>query len=215
MDKEGPREMQTRRTSLDHHQEGFSKEAFTPEPSPSRLFSTPEGELIALARSKRQILTENTLRLIRETLELRGITLESFVAAVRPHFRNAIHNPSGFLINFARNFSMLSRPAAAPPASQPVKGADTNRCEICKGQRLVIQNRQFEPCAKCSTPEFRQEWQQQIRKSSVECFLEARFARRRRRRTFRRIPSDQIWKVRVCWPPPRRCASSIGRSSGS
>jgi len=166
--------MQTRRTNLDHHhQEGFPKEGSTPETSPSRLFSTPEGELIALARSKRQILTENTLRLIRETLELRGITLESFVAAVRPHFRNAIHNPSGFLINFARNFSMLSRPASAPPASQPVKGADTNRCEICKGQRLVIQNRQFEPCAKCSTPEFRQEWQQR----------EAE--RERRARTFR------------------------------
>jgi len=32
--------------------------------------SGPEAELIALARSKGQILTEHTLRLIRDTLEL-------------------------------------------------------------------------------------------------------------------------------------------------
>jgi hypothetical protein len=145
--------MQTRRTNLDHHhQEGFPKEGFPPGPSSSRLFSTPEAELIALARSKGQTLTENTLRLIRDTLELRGITPEDYLVAVRPHFRNAIRNPSGFLINFARNFFSLSRPAVAPPGSQPVKGADTDRCEFCKGQRLVIQNRQFEPCPKCSTP---------------------------------------------------------------
>jgi len=155
--------MQTRRTNLDHHhQEGFPKEGFGKENSPPRPFSTPtpEAELIALARSKGQILAEKTLRLIRETLELRGISLENYVATVRPHFRNAIHNPSGFLINFARNFGTLSRPATAPSTSTPAKQPDKELCDICKGQCLVIQNKQFEPCPKCSTPEYRQEWQQ-------------------------------------------------------
>lgn len=181
--------MQTRRTNLDHHhQEGFPKEGFPPGPSSSRLFSTPEAELIALARSKGQTLTENTLRLIRDTLELRGITPEDYLVAVRPHFRNAIRNPSGFLINFARNFFSLSRPAVAPPGSQPVKGADTDRCEFCKGQRLVIQNRQFEPCPKCSTPEFRQEWQQ-------------REAERERRARAFRIEHAPSKKVEACGTP--------------
>jgi hypothetical protein len=151
--------MQTRRTNLDHHhQEGFPKEAFGKENS--RPFSTPEAELIALARSKGRILAEKTLRLIRETLELRGVALENYVETVRPHFRNAIHNPSGFLINFARNFATLSRPAAAPPASKPGKQPNKELCDVCKGQRLVIQDKQFEPCPKCSTPEYHQEWQQ-------------------------------------------------------
>ena len=78
--------MQTRRTSPDHHhQEGFAKTGLA--------YSSPEGELIALGRSKDQVLTEHTLRLIRETLELRGVSLAEFVADVRPHFRNNIATP--------------------------------------------------------------------------------------------------------------------------
>lgn len=93
--------MQTRSTRLDHHhQEGIEK-------SPS---ASPEAELIALARVKGQLLTEHTLRLIRDSLELREVSLEAFVADVRPHFRNNILNPSGFLINRARRFYELSRP---------------------------------------------------------------------------------------------------------
>jgi hypothetical protein len=144
------------RTNADHHHQ----DGLLPKNSPSRLFSTPEEELIALARSKGQVLTANTLRLIRETIEIKGVELEDYVAAVRPHFRNAIYNPSGFLINFSRNFGTLSRPAVAPPASMHVKRADAERCDICKGERLVIQQKRIEPCPKCSTAEFRQEWQQ-------------------------------------------------------
>jgi hypothetical protein len=100
--KEGVGEMQMRSTNLDHHhQEGLVGSAR----------SSPEADLLALARSKGQPLTEHTLRLIRETLELRGVSLEAFVADVRPHFRNNILNPSGFLINRARRFHELARPA--------------------------------------------------------------------------------------------------------
>jgi hypothetical protein len=148
--------MQTRRTNLDHHhQEGLLSTG------PAGL--SPEAELIALARGKGQLLTEHTLRLIRDTLVLRGVTLARFVADVRPHFRNAIHNPSGFLINFARNFGALSRPAIALlalPRSTPLMQPDAARCENCKGERLVIHDKQIEPCPKCSTQEFRREWQQ-------------------------------------------------------
>ena len=73
--------------------------------------SSPEAELIALARSKGQALTANTLRTISDTLELRGVSLADFVANVRPHFRNNILNPSGFLIHCARDFKQLSHPA--------------------------------------------------------------------------------------------------------
>lgn len=138
-----------------HHQDGFSKEN-----SPSPSFSTPEAELIALARGKCQLLTEHSLRIIRDTLELRAVTLATFVTEVRPHFRNAIRNPSGFLINFARNFGTLSRPAMAPATFATLKHPSTAGCDECKGERIVILNGQIRPCPKCSTPEFRRDWQQ-------------------------------------------------------
>src|SRR5882672_9372719 len=117
--------MQTRRTNPDHHhQKGFSNTTLER--------SSPEAELIALAHSKGQLLKEHTLRLIRETLELRGVTLDEFVADVRPHFRNNILNPSGFLIDRARRFHQLSRPAAAPVRSTPVQTVATAACGMCK-----------------------------------------------------------------------------------
>jgi hypothetical protein len=67
--------MQTRTKHPDHlHQEGFTKTGLA--------CSSPEGELIALARSKGQVLTEHTLRFLSETLELRGVALAEFVADV-------------------------------------------------------------------------------------------------------------------------------------
>ena len=119
--------MQKRRTDPDHHQAGSEKAG--------PAYFSPEDELIALARSKGQVLTEHTLRLIRETLELRGVSLAEFVADARPHFRNNILNPSGFLINRARNFNQLSRPARAYPARGPVEVTG----ETCPGvQRKQI-----------------------------------------------------------------------------
>src|SRR5665213_876025 len=98
---------------------------------------TPESELIALARSKGQVLMAHTLRLIEETLELRGVSLSEFVAIVRPHFRNRITNPSGFLISFARNFAQLSR-AATTVAPAHCAGTQIDRCDHCRGQKYVI-----------------------------------------------------------------------------
>jgi hypothetical protein len=136
--------MQTRRANLDHHhQEG----------------SSPEAELIALAHSKGQCLNEHTLRLIRDTLELRGVTLEEFVADVRSHFRNNILNPSGFLIDRARRFHQLSRPAVVPVSSKSVQVAATAVCGMCKGQKFVLTEKDIEPCPECSTAEFRTNWE--------------------------------------------------------
>jgi len=143
--------MQTRRTNLNHHhQERFVKT--------TRERSGPEAELIALAQSKGQVLTEHTLRLIRDTLELRGVTLDDFVADVRPHFRNNILNPSGFLIDRARRFNQLSRPAAFAVAPTPVESTSTV-CGACKGQKFLLTEKEIKPCPECSTAEFRRNWE--------------------------------------------------------
>jgi len=143
--------MQTRRTNLDHHhQERFVR---------TKPCSSPEGELIALARGKGQPLTEHTLRLVRDILELRGVTLDEFLADVRPHFQNNILNPSGFLIDRARRFHQLSRPASVPVPSTSVQTAATAVCGVCKGQKFVLTEKDIEPCPECSTAEFRTNWE--------------------------------------------------------
>ena len=144
--------MQTRRTNLNHHhhQDRFVKTA--------RECSGPEAELIALVHSKGQVLTEHTLRLIRDTVELRGVTLEAFVVDIRPHFRNNILNPSGFLIDRARRFQPLSRPAVVAVASTPVESTAT-ACGACKGQKFLLTEKEIKPCPECSTAEFRRNWE--------------------------------------------------------
>jgi hypothetical protein len=149
--------MQTRSTINHHHQRGSPKDSSIGNSMPG-VSLTPEAELIALARSKGQVLTESTLRLIRETLELRNVTLVEFVADVRPHFRNEIRNPSGFMISRARRFHELSRPAVARVSSAPAEGP-TRHCESCKGQKFVIGDKKIELCPACSTPESRREWE--------------------------------------------------------
>jgi len=141
--------MQTRRTSLDHHHQGLVS---------TKPFPSPEAELIALARGKGQALGYHTLRLIRDTLELRGVTLEEFVTDVRPHFKNNILNPSGFLIHRARRFHELSRSATVRLSCEPVREVATATCEDCKGQQLVLNEKKIEPCPRCATPEFKKQW---------------------------------------------------------
>jgi len=145
-------EMQTRRTSLNHHHQDRIVNT-------TRVRTGPEAELIALSQSKGQILAEHTLRLIRDTLELRGVTFEAFVRDVRPHFRNNILNPSGFLIDRARRFSQLSRPAVVAISSPPVQVAVTVVCATCNGQKFILTEKEIKPCNECSTPEFRRDWQ--------------------------------------------------------
>jgi RNA polymerase subunit RPABC4/transcription elongation factor Spt4 len=147
------KEMQTRRTNPDHHHQKTFATA-------KQAHSSPEAELIALAKSKGQPLTEHTVGLVRDTLELRGVTLEAFVGDVRPHFRNNILNPSGFLIDRARRFHELARPAAVRVSSTPVQVAMTTTvCGVCKGQKFVLTEREIKPCPECSTAEFRRDWQ--------------------------------------------------------
>jgi hypothetical protein len=149
--------MHNKRTNPHHHQEKDLKGVLNRQTT-----MTPEGELIALAKAKGQTLTWNTLRVIKEVLELQRVTLEDFVNCVRPQFRNRITNPSGFLIDFARKFHLLSTPASPPPppasasSSRPPRAAD--RCDVCRGEGLVLQRDGIVPCPKCSTPESRQEW---------------------------------------------------------
>ena len=104
-------------------------------------------------------MTEHTVRLIRDILELRGITFDEFVADVRPHFRNNILNPSGFLIDRVRRFRQLSRPAVVPIPSTPMAATPIEVCAGCKGQKFVLTAKEIQPCPKCSTAEFRRDWQ--------------------------------------------------------
>jgi hypothetical protein len=175
----GEAEMQTRRTTPDHHhQDGFK--------STGLACSSPEGELIALARSKHQVLTEPTLRLIRETLELNGVSLATFVADVRPHFRNNILNPSGFLINRARCFHQVSRPARVSFASGPIQPAD-DVCEGSKGEKYVMEDHEIRPCSRCSTPESRRQWEMKEGERAKKAQLSAREG-------FRRLAADDALK---------------------
>ena len=120
---------------------------------------TPEGELIALAKSKNQILTAHTLRIIKECLELKGVTLAEFVEWVRPHLQRGIHNPSGFLISSARTFRQVSAPASPPPPAATALSATGPRCSECAGQGLILKKDGIVPCPNCSTPESRREWE--------------------------------------------------------
>ena len=144
------KEMRTRRANLNHHHQDRS---MTTSVCPG-----PVAELIALAQSKGQALTEHTLRLIRDTLELRRVILDAFVVDVRPHFRNNILNPSGFLIDRARRFQPLSRPAVVAVASTPVESTAT-ACGACKGQKFLLTEKEIKPCPECSTAEFRRNWE--------------------------------------------------------
>jgi hypothetical protein len=143
--------MQTRRTSLDHHHQDDVVE--------KSACSSPEAELISLARGKGQLLTAHTLTHIRALLELRGVSLEAFVTDARPHFRNNILNPSGFLINRARRFHELSRPAQVRVPTPSIREMTTGGYAACKGQNFIITERNIEPCPECSTAEFRQAWE--------------------------------------------------------
>ena len=58
------------------------------------------------------------------------MALDDFLADVQPQFRNNILNPSGFLIDRARRFHRLTRPAVAPPKS--VQAAVTAGAGICE-----------------------------------------------------------------------------------
>jgi hypothetical protein len=139
--------MQTRSAHLDHHHQNDLG---------SR--SSAEAELIALSQRKGQRITAHTLNLIRESLELRGVSLDAFVADVRPHFKNNILNPSGFLINRARRFYELSRPAAVCIGPAAVPTITAKACAICKEQKFVIRGNNIEPCPECSTPQIRRAW---------------------------------------------------------
>jgi len=148
--------MQTRSTTDHHHQLSSSKDSPIDRATPG-VSATPEAELIALARSKGQELANATLQRVKETLELQGVRLEEFVKIIRPHFRHQIRNPSGFMISFARDFHVRSRPATASAPPPPPTRAD--RCESCGGEGLVTDDDDIRPCPKCSTPEFRRAWE--------------------------------------------------------
>jgi hypothetical protein len=125
---------------------------------------SPEAELIQLAATKGQTLTAKTLRVIKENIELRRTSLQDFVALVRPHFKNRITNPSGFLIASSRSFRELSAaalPADVLPVAEPETCAD---CGRPKGKGFQIIENRFVPCETCATTEWRAELEEANRR---------------------------------------------------
>jgi len=76
--------------------------------------------------------------------------LAELVADVRPHFRNNIFNPSGFLIDRACRFHQVSRLARAPVADWPVQAGET--CGPCNGVKYVMIDHKIEPCENVQLP---------------------------------------------------------------
>jgi hypothetical protein len=136
--------MQTRSTNADHHHQGNVDR--------KSARSSPEAELIALARGKGQLLTQHTLMLIQDALELRGVSLEVFVADVRPHFRNNILNPSGFLINRARRFHELSRPAPVRAPSAIASGDGDYRLPCVQGAEICHEGKEHRALPRMLNP---------------------------------------------------------------
>ncbi len=123
-------------------------------------FNSPEEELIAFAQGKGQPLTRAVLQGVLEALELRGVTLERFVDAIRTQFGNNIKNPAGFLLDRARKIRSLLD-AAVPPAAALKAPASEDRCECCGGTRgcgLIRAAEGIVPCPACASPGFRAEF---------------------------------------------------------
>jgi Helix-turn-helix domain len=137
-------------------------EVVSPSPlsGPRTSFNSPEEELMAFAQGKRQPLTRAVLQGVLEALELRGVTLERFVGAIRTQFGNNIKNPAGFLLDRARKIRSLLD-AAVPPAAAPKAPASEDRCESCGGARgrgLIRAAEGIVPCTTCASPGFRAEF---------------------------------------------------------
>jgi len=89
---------------------------------------SPEEELKAIVLEKSGVAMHwSDLRGIKETLELRRVSLESFVREVRLHRNGRWENPIGFLIWLSKRNRFQVQPAESAPANKPQK------CGGCSG----------------------------------------------------------------------------------
>lgn len=107
-----------------------------PKPNLRAPYSSPEYELRDVYRTKTGLeMPLDLLSRLKETCEIRGVTLAQYTEAIRPHTPNAWHNPAGFMTDFARKIHSKT------PGWTPTPGfmwIDPNvreipRCNGCSG----------------------------------------------------------------------------------
>ena len=107
-----------------------------PKPNPPLPYASPEDELRDIHRTKtgREIAPDLLLR-IKETCELRGVTLMQYVEALRPHTPNAWSNPAGFMTDFARKIRSKTPGGNSVLALLRIdtRIKETARCRECGG----------------------------------------------------------------------------------
>lgn len=146
------RNMQKERRGLTVEQREVRKPAATPRPrhkepstkaddeepkaSPRLPYASPEDELRDVHRIKTGVeIAPDLLSRIKETCELRGVTLAQYAEALRPHVPNAWRNPAGFLTDFARKIHSKTPGGNSASALWRIDLTvkETARCKECGG----------------------------------------------------------------------------------
>jgi len=131
----------------------------------STSFPTPEHELQALFEKNGAVLTQKTLRVIREQLEIRSVFFSDYVAEARKRLTcsNVMRSVDAIAIALAKNWASTTRPAVMPDTPPPEK-AKCKRCFNAQGNGVVMNatGDGFETCPDCSTVEWIAEfWQRE------------------------------------------------------
>ncbi len=118
-----------------------------PKASPRLPYASPGDELRDVHRTKTGVeIAPDLLSRIKETCELRGVTLAQYVEALRPHVPNAWSNPAGFMTDFARKIHSKTPGGNSAPALLRIDPSvkETARCKECGG--LGIKNGEYCNC---------------------------------------------------------------------
>ncbi len=115
--------------------------------NPRPPYANPEDELRDLYRTKTGLeITPYLLSRLKETCELRRVTLTQYVETLRPHTPNAWSNPAGFLIDFARKIHSRTPGGNSTPVLLRIDPSvnETARCKSCGG--VGIKNGDYCKC---------------------------------------------------------------------
>ena len=118
----------------------------------------PEYTLQRLFEANGDVLTSDTLRKLRENLEVRGVSLSEFATEAKRRLKPNGHivSATAIALDLAKKFRSKSTPAQMPHAPKPEKP----KCPTCgcePGRGLVLSGNRVVPC-ECATPEYRAEF---------------------------------------------------------
>jgi hypothetical protein len=128
------------------------------EEKPREVYASLEDELKAIYLTKAGApITIEVLGAIRENLELRGVGMGDFVAALKEsHIQSEWRTPAGFLRDFSKRFRSKTRVAARPVTAAEAEARDY-KCPLCHsktpGEGAVLADGKEVPCS-CASPEY-------------------------------------------------------------